>query len=287
MPHPYWYRGTLTRSEGKRSKLETETSTSTRSSSHDQHERPATRQFSGQNESTPAGYQMTESSPPIGSGRTSSGPPLPSKPTSPAPYPLSGLNSPRASGYYPPVAASPRSATLQKESSFDMSVSNLARDLRIQPDAGPPYNAAAYPHASSHSPVTTSPLHPLNSHYPAPVDLPSRRSFRDNSARLPPLTREDTTWSSESGQSGQNMPQGVYPSATLPLDPSKTSRVLPQPIPTFGLSTSPLDRPHPPPMSQIPPHDYRTQGPLAVLVRAGEIAARVADDDIMEDESSP
>jgi hypothetical protein len=38
---------------------------------------------------------------------------------------------------------------------------------------------------------------------------------------------------------------------------------------------------------QLPPPDYRTQGSLAALVRAGELAARVADDEQMERDDSP
>lgn len=57
-------------------------------------------------------------------------------------------------------------------------------------------------------------------------------------------------------------------------------RTLPQPIPSIGPLQSPLDRP--PVTAQLPPQqpqDYRTQGSLAVLVRAGELAAKVADNE--------
>lgn len=82
----------------------------------------------------------------------------------------------------------------------------------------------------------------------------------------------------------------VYPGQTLPADPSKTMRMLPQPVPSMGPLASPLDRPMPPmPSSHLShnSHDYRNQGSLAVLVRAGEIASRAADDDVMETEGSP
>lgn len=114
--------------------------------------------------------------------------------------------------------------------------------------------------------------------------------MRDSSARLPPLTRDDTTWSSESGHSAQNMPPTGYPGSTLPLDPAKTSRMLPHPVPSIAPASSPLDRPPPLAMSlPLPPQaqDYRTQGPLAALVRAGELAARVVDDEDMEGNNTP
>jgi hypothetical protein len=114
--------------------------------------------------------------------------------------------------------------------------------------------------------------------------------------RLPPLTREDTTLSSESGHSGSgyNIAAAGFPEAVLPPDPSKTMRMLPQPIPSIGPSPSPLDRPGPHPLaSQMAPQmtqlasDYRNQGPLAALLRAGELAARVADDEAMDMQGSP
>jgi len=66
--------------------------------------------------------------------------------------------------------------------------------------------------------------------------------------------------------------------------------MLPQPVPSIGPSPSPLDRPVPSMQASYFSHhanDYRTQGPLAVLVRAGELASRVADDDTMETAVSP
>lgn len=282
-PHITTRRNRLTLSEGKRSKLETETSTSTRSSSHDQHERSVARRFSGQLDPTPAGYSVSEYSPPVGSGRPASGPGMHSKPTSPS---MSGLSSPRTGGYYPVVSASPRSAHLSKESSFEYPVSNLVRDPRLPSDTALPYPISTFSHSARLS-SSTSPIHPSGSQYHSALDLPTRRPVRDATARLPPLTHEDTTWSSESGHSGHSLPHSNYPGPTLPIDPSKTMRVLPHPIPTFGPSTSPLDRPAQMPMSQIPLQDYRTQGPLAALVRAGELAARVADDEPMADEVSP
>jgi len=274
--------------KGKRSRLETEPSASTRSNSHDQLERSASRRFSGHVDSTPSSYHRSDNSPPLGSGRPLTGMGLPPKPTSPTPTSISGLNSPRASGYYSPIAASPRSATIPKEPLFDPSIIGLARDPRLQHDSSTGFHAPAYPPTPQQSSSSgASSVHPLSSHYQTPIDLPSRRSVRDTSSLLPPLTREDTTWSSESGQSGHNVPATNYLPTTLPLDPAKTSRLLPQPIPSIGPSTSPLDRPAPPAMSQIHPQDYRTQGPLAALVRAGELAARVVDDELLPDEVSP
>jgi hypothetical protein len=54
-------------------------------------------------------------------------------------------------------------------------------------------------------------------------------------------------------------------------------RMLPQPVPSIG--PSPLDRPIP--LISQHAHDYRTQGPLAALVRAGELASRVGDDEMV------
>jgi len=74
----------------------------------------------------------------------------------------------------------------------------------------------------------------------------------------------------------------------LPLDSVKTLRTLPQPVPNIGPSPSPLDRPPPALLPQMPPQqqDYRTRGALAALLRAGELA-RVADEEAMEMEEGP
>ncbi|KAH8731470.1 hypothetical protein GQ44DRAFT_722439 [Phaeosphaeriaceae sp. PMI808] len=268
--------------EGKRSKLESETSTLTRSNTHDQHERATNRRLSSvQPDVSAIGLPRPESNSPIGSARPPAGPPFPSKPTSPASYPLSTLNSPRTGDHYSPVSASPRSAM------FDLSATNIARDPRGLPDVNFQYQPSTYTHPSRQCTSTTPPSFSSASHYQPPVDLPSRRPLRDSSM-LPPLTREDTTWSSESGHSGSGYnptPTG-HPVALPPLDSVKTMRTLPQPIPSMGgPPSSLLDRPPSHPPQQI--LDYRTQGPLAALVRAGELAAGVAGDEEIELIGSP
>lgn len=273
----------LTGSEGKRSKLETETSNSTRSSSHDQYERAANRRLSSvQPDMSTTGLQMSESSPPIGSARLPAGPSFPSKPTSPASYPLSTMNSPRTNDPYSPNTASPRTTV------FDASPMHPSRDPKIIPETNFSYPGATYPPPTHQLAPGMSPTRPFVSQYQPSMELPSRRSARD-ATRLPPLTHEDTTWSSESGHSGSGSGYQIPSLGTigtmLPLDPVKTMRTLPQPIPSIGPSPSPLDRPlHPGLLPHPPPQqpDYRTQGPLAALIRAGELAARVADDEAMD-----
>jgi hypothetical protein len=271
----------LTGLEGKRSKLETETSTSTRSSSHDQNERVANKRLSSVQPDVP-GHMRSEASPPMGPARLPAGPSFPSKPTSPASHPLSTLNSPRMGDHYSPISASPRSAL------FDASIINPTRDPRALPDTPFPYHPS-YAHPPLQPPVTTPPSYPAVSQYHNPSDHQSRRPIRDAN-RLPPLSHEDTTYSSESGHSGSgyNSAATGFPGGLLPLDASKTMRILPQPIPTIGPSASPLDRPSQAMATQSSPPapDYRTQGPLAALVRAGQLAARIVDDEAMDAENS-
>ncbi|KAF2832082.1 hypothetical protein CC86DRAFT_86053 [Ophiobolus disseminans] len=270
--------------EGKRSKLETETSTSTRSSSHDLHERAANRRLSSvQPDMSTVGSQASESSPPVGPARLPAGPSFASKPTSPASYPLSTMNSPRTNDPYSPLSASPRTSV------FDPSSIHPVRDPRGITDPHYSYSTSAYPSSSSQLGPGTSPAHPFALHLQSPLDLPSRRSVRDPSARLPPLTHDDTTWSSESGHSGSgyNIPSLGSIGTLIPLDSVKTMRTLPQPIPSIGPTPSPLDRP-PPPLHLVPQQpDYRTQGSLAVLARAGELASRAADEEAMDVEEGP
>lgn len=277
----------LTGLEGKRSKLETETSSSTGNGSYDQ-DRAANRRLSSvQPDIATHGYHhhRSGSSPPLGPTRLPAGPSYSSKPTSPASNSISALNSPRAAEHYSPVSASPHATV------FDSTSTMPGRDTRPM-DSNAAYHPPLYTHPSNHPPSTTPPSHPFLSHYQNPIDLPSRRSMRDSSARLPPLTHEDTTWSSESGQSGSGyniVPVG-FPPPLAASDPAKTMRMLPQPVPSIGPTPSPLDRQSvhtsPPPLLPLQPLDYRTQGSLAALVRAGELA-RVADDEAMEIERSP
>jgi hypothetical protein len=259
----------LTGTEGKRSKLETETSNSTRSGSHDLIERAANRRLSSvQPALSSKNYQQSEDSPPTGPARPPAGPSFSSKSTSPASYTLSALNSPRTGGHYPPMSASPRNGV------FDAS-----------PDANFPFPIAAYPPPSHQLAFGVTPSQPLMPSFHNAMDLASRRPERQNT-RLPPLTHEDTTLSSESGHSASSYhgsPLGRI-GTLLPGDPAKSFRTLPQPVPHIGPSTSPLDRPSNALLSQLPPHqlDYRTQGPLAALVRAGELASRIAGDEDMD-----
>ena len=279
--------GIVTIPEGKRSKLETETSTSTRASSHDQqHDRAANRRLSTAM-SDPL-QQVRGSTPPIGPARLPAGPSYPSKPTSPATHPLSGFNSPRSNELYSPVTASPHSA-LPRDAPYESTAHQLGRDIR-----GNHEPSASYPSAymQPHLPPSTmsTPINRYASHYQNPIELPSRRSNWDGMSHLPGLSHEDTTLSSDSGHSNYSLPQAAQPPPLM--DPAKSMRMLPQPIPNIGPAQSPLDRTlHHPPSGppthmQLPPPDYRTQGSLAALVRAGELAARVADDEQMERDDS-
>jgi hypothetical protein len=283
-----FYYGLLTGVEGKRSKLETETSTSTRAGSNDM-ERNANRSLSSiQPEPTAIIQQRQDPSQPIGPSRLPAGPSQSSKPTFPTNRSLSGFNSPRSGEQFSPVSASPRSAALQREGIYDTSSANLLRDPRPF-DANPYLAQPAYNTDPRHQSTSTTPPYIYSAHYQAPGEFSSRRSRRE-SARLPPLTHEDTTLSSESSHSGSGFSMAGYPGQVPPADPNKTMRMLPQPVPSIGPSPSPLDRPVPSmATSHLPhhPHDYRTQGPLAVLVRAGELASRAADEDVMETEGSP
>jgi len=274
--------------EGKRSKLETETSTSTRASSHDQTERATNRRFSTAM-TDPLGGPHASGTPPIGPSRLPAAPSYPPKPTSPASHPLSGFNSPRSGELYSPASASPRSIALPRDASFESTSTHLPRDMRGNLDTSNMYYSPSY--MQSHQLPTTmpTPISRYAPHYPNPVDLPSRRSNREQGTHLPGLSREDTTLSSESGHSNYSIPQAAQPAI---MDPVKSMRMLPQPVPNMGPTPSPLDRalPQPPLVPahlQLPLPDYRSQGPLAALVRAGELAARVVDDESMDRGESP
>jgi hypothetical protein len=274
--------------EGKRSKLETETSTPTRADSFE-NDRNTNRRLSSQPEPNATAQTRPDPSQPIGPSRLPAGPPHSSKPTSPANRPVSCFNSPRSGEQFSPASASPRSVAPQREGIHDLSSTNHLRDPRIPFDTNPYLTQSTYNTDPRQQPTSTTPPYPYPAQYQVPAETSSRRTTRE-SARLPPLSHEDTTLSSESGNNGSGFPSTGYPAQLMPVDPSKTMRMLPQPVPNIGPSASPLDRPAPPmPATHLPhhSHDYRTQGPLAALVRAGELASRVVDGDIMETEGSP
>jgi hypothetical protein len=280
--------------KGKRSKLDTETSTSTRAGSNEQNEQAANRRSSlTQPEVNGIAQQKLDPSQSAGLSRLHSVSTYASKPTSPTNRSLSGFNSPRSGERFSPISASPRSAVMQRDGVFEPPANNSIRDPRVpfdsHPYSQPPFNQDHNHHQSSSSSTPPPPSYPYSSHCQAPSDYPSRRTVRDTT-RLPPLTHEDTTLSSESSHSGQGILTPSYPEQALPTDPSKTMRMLPQPIPSIGPSPSPLDRPMAHVAASHYPHhsnDYRTQGPLAVLVRAGELAARVADEVTADNAGSP
>ena len=275
--------------EGKRSRLETETSMSTRGSSYDQHERAVNRRLSAAITDLPTGQRSSGSTPPTLPARLPAGPSYPSKPTSPASHSMSGFNSPRSGELYSPITASPRSNGLHRDAAFDASSGHPTREMRGNLDPTTLYHPSVYvqPHPA---PSNMTPMNHYAPHYQSVVDLPSRRSIREPGTHLPSLSHEDTTLSSESGHSNYSLPQTTQPPQ---MDLAKSSRMLPQPVPSIGPTQSPLDRkltyppPGPPTHLQLPPPDYRTQGSFAALIRAGEIVSRVADDEFMMKDGSP
>jgi len=257
--------------EGKRPKLEPHTSTSTRSSSHENIER----QDSGSRFTNGYGFGVgvSESGPLIGDGSPGSGRPgysVASASTSPAGY--ASHQSPIVGSAYSPKSTSPASASAY-----------LAYELPHHGRAGnaldPRFREPAYPIARSHgSPLAPFPPPPLevDSMDRSPLNATSpKRGLSRPSPSLPPLVHQDTSLSSDSGSTPALTP---YQGSLLPvLDAPKGERMLPQPIPTMGLVTSPspLDPRH---VSSAP----RGQGHLEALLRATELA-RDADEKELRD----
>ncbi|UPX17755.1 uncharacterized protein EKO05_0008094 [Ascochyta rabiei] len=269
--------------EGKRSKLETEAITSSiRNNGHEEQDRAVNRRFSIAMTDSPAGRHSSGSTPPTMPARLPAGASYPSKPNSPASHSMSALNSPRGGELYSPVSASPQSNALHRDTLLEASSGHLAREGRGTLDLSAPYHHSLYHH--SHLPPSnmTTPMNHYAPHYQSFVDLPSRRSAREPGTHLPGLLHEDTSLSSESNHSNHSLLPTAQPG---PMDPTKSLRMLPQPVPSIGPAQPPVNRalPHapsvPPALMQLQPTDYRAQGSFAALVRAGEIAARVADGD--------
>jgi hypothetical protein len=268
----------LTNIEGKRSKIETGAHTLVRNHNDNQLDNESNMAFRSMQPETPAGgRRSSEASPAPGSASLpTSVPYFSSKSTSPVSLPLSTLNSPKTGTQYSPIFASPRTLIYDATGS---------RDLRSFQDMNVSNHPPAFVSPPHQILSTTPPMYPLVPRFQNPQEILPRRSMRDN-IRLPPLTHEDTTLSSESGHSssGYSFAPSGYSGAALSTDGTKTMRTLPQPVPSLGPSTSPLDRhlvPVLPPHSSMQESNYRTQGSLAALVRAGELAAQIAEDESM------
>lgn len=253
--------GVGSQKEGKRSRVEAEAGTT---SMADHTARNSERRISSvQGDHCPTSHRH-EASPPPPSGRLPSAPLYPSKDTSPAVYTMSSMTSPRTLEPYSSRAVSPRSALLQREISYASDFQPpFSRDPRTRQDVEMANSSPGY--GQSQYTVPASP-NPYSSRYtPAQPDFPSRRSFREPS-RLPPLTHEDTTLSSESAGAHSNH---SYPGLNLPpLTEMQKSRILPQLVPSIAPSQPPLDRHISPASTSTHPAYHRS---LDALVRAGEI----------------
>ena len=107
---------------------------------------------------------------------------------------------------------------------------------------------------------------------PFTAESSGSRSTRD-SPLIPPLVHEETTLSSESSGFTSIPYQGTQP---LQIEAPKPHphRLLPAPVPTPGVMSSPLDTTRPPlpaPFGTVP-QDLRQTTPMASLLRAGELA---------------
>jgi len=280
------------RTEMKRAKLETETSTSTRSSSHDHTERAIQHRSSGYLEGLSSRIPTSGGSPPLNTYPSVAGQSVASM--SPATYSISNLNSPVTREHYSPMSVSPVMAPFSREPPFELPYQpapsqNL--DFRERYQRESPYALSS--HHSSHSQTPsathTPPWQPGSSDYsfqhPSVVDVRSRRIPREL-GNIPTLSHEETTLSSNESISHMNVP---YQRTLLPpLDASKADRTLPQPVPTPGAVPSPLH--HLPPATTPPAGgnpDYGRTSSWPALLRAGELAARDADNQPLEKPKSP
>ncbi|KAF2280711.1 uncharacterized protein EI97DRAFT_453962 [Westerdykella ornata] len=270
--------GPSSQKETKRPKLETEASTP---SSAEQISRPSTRRISAvQSDAIGMSPFRPKASPHIPPVRLPSAPLYPSQSDSPAMHSASAYTSPRTGDLYSPTAMSPRSAIPPRETSHDFSTSAVGREPRAQPDNNPmfpPAYAAYHPYSAASPPVTHS---TPSSYQMAPIELPTRRFYRE-SAGPPSLTHDETTMSSEGAQSTPG--SASYPAllSVPPADSRKAMRMLPHPLNVTAPTPTPSFLPT---SSHLP--DYRNTSSLAALVRAGELA-RAADGEQPEERNPP
>lgn len=213
-----------------------------------------------------------------GRRRSGSSPAPPLRPRRPRPvsgspkdHPVTNTNSPRLQDPQSSMPVSPVSASLRRETSFDLPLHTGSASTSDAHDRGLDrrmYSAQPSLNHSYSAPLANAPVVGQGARSPQLRDLLSRRPHRE-SATLPPLVHDDTTISSES--IGYSPP---YQGSLLPaMDAAKEHRVLPQPVPTPGYTVSPLDRKPLLPRPQAAPFSECSHGsPLAALLRAGELA---------------
>ncbi|KAF2142107.1 uncharacterized protein K452DRAFT_326624 [Aplosporella prunicola CBS 121167] len=271
--------------DGKRSKVDPETSISAHGSSNDLLDSQSRRHPSDAHLARKAPHQRSGSSPPPGLSSRPGGHMFASESISPV-YSFSGISSPRISGQYSPMSASPTSTPVADPShTYGAGLPAPGRERHQDPAHQSPLS---YGLAQSTPLSVASPSMLHNGQAQVDRDFPRdfpRRVHRESSS-LPSLVHEDTTATTATNlsteSSGYPGGQGAPPFTghILPLvDTQKAHRLLPQPIPSHNIAPSPLDqRPGPPSnFPQPQPQDTRQASSLAVLLRAGELA-READE---------
>ncbi|KAF2098548.1 hypothetical protein NA57DRAFT_75788 [Rhizodiscina lignyota] len=265
--------------EGKRSKLETETSVSTQSSASvfGGSDRTIGRRSDSGAGVPPGSHHRsvsTEVYEPYGA--TS----IPSTSASPATRPYSSVNSPRLQGEYPPMATSPGTVPPAFRESL-LTTGLPLHDLRERHQNPSPPGAPYLPPSGS-PPTAYIPQH-QNVHQPHPrrppldVLAPPPLTRADSSVpSVPSLAHTDTSASSVSGAgSRQSSYAGPHLTSLPPMDASKSHRILPQPVASASLQ-SPHDTPSPalPTRSALP----QTTAPAPSDSRAGWSALLMATD---------
>lgn len=188
--------------------------------------------------------------------------------TSPATY-STGLQSPASHHVHSPGSSPPDGASVY--SSYDLP--HHARGTEPPPELrGRQPGVPNHSISNRESLYWPGPSEDNPSQSPLQSEFLSRRPPRA-SPQLPALVRADTTHSSYS-DSLSGVP---YQGTLLPaIDPQKADRMLPAPIPsTTGMNTSPLDARPPLPgapraLAQLQHHDHGSQWPA--LLRATEMA---------------
>ena len=127
-----------------------------------------------------------------------------------------------------PVCAS-RLVDMHKEEAFGVSTSHLC-----------PPATCAFSHYQPTFTVYMANLYA--SHHQGPIDLPPQRPVWET-IPFSPSMHEDTTLSFRSGDSGYGHAQAECTRQNPPIDSTRLSRVLPQPLPSISPTRSILDRP--------------------------------------------
>ena len=260
--------------EGKRTKLEPQTSTSTRSSSHDNFDRESgSRSAHSVPESYAFGSTKSEASPVIAgaSGSPSSARPAYSLSSATSPTAYANVQSPLTGTPYSPQSTSPVAASSYPVYELPHHArAGHTNDLRLREPSYPRTRPRTLPSDILDPP--NSPNITTATSVSASASSPRRALPRPPSSLPPQRVHHDGSLSSDGSSAilSQSQPQPYQGSLLPALDARKADRTLPHPVLSAGVGMGIVTSPGP--IERAGGSRGRNEGHLEALLRATELA---------------